>query len=435
VTGLFRPGEPELKPLAPLVAHALTTDLGRLRALQDREGVITFTDPAEGSAAARDALEPERAYAHDQAHGCIRAALDHLVTWRYVMVEARIIPLYGHMSLLRTAHEAALLAQWLMDRAIDDDTRRARGVAVQLEDYDERRKFEDSTGGPRMPLRGKSAAGRIDDLMAAAVRLGLTKTNKKGDGVLTVTVPATVDLFDMYEKVSPGWKGQAIYRLESGYAHAKQWALTQGARQAAPLDAAGRTLARVEASDELAAAFTRRCVNAVERALTACEPSAAAGGVRGGASALQCSRLFHARRQPAGDGALALPLAESEAKPGVQECIGRRTAAVDALLGTSWIGHACVWPRTAYMLLRTGAPPLLLRRPYAVTPRGLYMLRTVTVSSTRTPRPGWTTSPPRACRPASSARRAASAVALTVGMCSSRTAAARVVRTSAVRTQ
>jgi hypothetical protein len=188
-----------------------------------------------------------------------------------VLVKARIMPLYAHMSPLRTAHEAALLAEWLTDPAIDDDTRRARGIAVQLEDYDERRKFENSTGGPRMPLRGKSAAGRIADLMALAGRLGLTKTNKKGEVVLAVAVPAAVELFDMYEKSRPGSKGQAIYRLESGYAHAKQWAITQGAQQAAPLDASGRTVARVEPSDELAAGFTRRAVDAVERALAACE--------------------------------------------------------------------------------------------------------------------------------------------------------------------
>ena len=215
--------------------------------------------------------EPERAYAHDQAHGCIGAALDHLVAWRHLLFKAGIMPMYAHMSLLRTAHEAALLAEWLMDPAIDDDTRRARGIAVQLDDFEERRKFEESTGGPRVPLQGKSAAGRITDLMSVAGRLGLTKTNRKRAVVLAVSVPAAVELFDMCETDRPGSKGQAIYRLESGYAHAKQWALKQGARQAAPLDASGRALARVEPSDELAAVLTRRCVDAVDRALAACE--------------------------------------------------------------------------------------------------------------------------------------------------------------------
>jgi len=183
VTGLSRPGDPELKPLSPQGAQALTRDLGRLDALQDREGVLTFSEPAVGSTAASDLVEPERFYAHHLAQTCIRAALDHLVAWRHLQFKAGIMPMYAHMSLLRTAHEAALLAEWLMDPVIDDDTRRARGIAVQLEDYDERRKFEDSTGGPRMPLQGKNAAGRIADLKAVAGRLGLTKTNRKGEVV------------------------------------------------------------------------------------------------------------------------------------------------------------------------------------------------------------------------------------------------------------
>ena len=176
MTGLSSPGDPEQTPLSPQAAEALTRDLVRLDVLQHREGVRTFSEPAEGSPAARDTTEqPERAYAHDQAHGCIRAALDHLVAWRQLLFKAGIMPMYAHMSLLRTAHEAALLAEWLMDPAIDDDTRRARGIAAQFEGYEERRKFEESIGGPRIPLQGKSASGRIADLMSVAGRLGLTE--------------------------------------------------------------------------------------------------------------------------------------------------------------------------------------------------------------------------------------------------------------------
>jgi hypothetical protein len=98
VTGLFRPGDPELKPLAPQAAQSLTRDLGRLDALQNRVGVLTFSDPSEGSPAARDSAEPERFYAHHQAQSCIQAALDHLVAWRNLLFRAGIMPLYAHMS-------------------------------------------------------------------------------------------------------------------------------------------------------------------------------------------------------------------------------------------------------------------------------------------------------------------------------------------------
>lgn len=271
MTSLSRPGEPELTPVAAQSLAALRRDLARLDGLRTRVGIPTFASAPVGSRAANDLAEPERAYAHDQAIGSINAALDHLIAWRELLLTAGIMPMYGHMSLLRTAHEAALRAEWLMDPAIDDDTRRARGVAVQLEDYRERRKFEDSVGGPRVPLKGASAARRIDDLMAAASGMGLTKKNVKGDDVLATTVPSTVDLFDMHETDGPMQKGQGIYRLESGYAHAKQWALIQGAEQAAPQDGSGRTIARLQPSEKLAAALTKRCVDAVERALVALE--------------------------------------------------------------------------------------------------------------------------------------------------------------------
>jgi hypothetical protein len=271
VTGLSRPGDPVPTQVAPDALEALRTDLARLDDLRDRLGTTTLTPPPPGSRAAKDLPEPERAYAHYQASGSISAALDHLTAWRELLLNAGIMPMYAHMSLLRTAHEAALLAEWLMDPAIDDDVRRARGVAVQLEDFKERRKFEDSAGGPRVPLQGKSAAQRIDDLMAAANRLGLTKKNPKGDDVLTTTVPSTVDLFDLYETDGPMRKGQMIYRLESAYAHAKQWALLMGAEQAVPSDGSGRTIVQVGPSEKLAATLTRRCVNAVERGLNAKE--------------------------------------------------------------------------------------------------------------------------------------------------------------------
>jgi hypothetical protein len=271
MTDLSRPGEPVLTPVAPEALEALGEDLARLDDLRDRVGITIFTAPPAGSRTAKDLAEPERAYAHHLASGAISAALDHLGAWRELLITAGIMPMYAHMSLLRTAHEAALLAAWLVDPAIDDDDRRARGVAVQLGDYVERRKFEDSVGGPRVPLQGKSAAQRFDDLMAAANRLGLTTTNRKGDVVLTTIVPPTVDLFDMYESDRPMQKGQMIYRLESGYAHAKQWALTMGAQQAVPSDGSGRTIAQIEPSEKLAAVLTRRCVNAVERALVAIE--------------------------------------------------------------------------------------------------------------------------------------------------------------------
>ena len=77
-----------------------------------------------------------------------------------------------------------------------------------------------------------------------------------------------MELFDRYEPVANG-RGSYLYRLYSGYAHGKQWALTQGAQAAGPSDTAGNTLASIETSAEWAVAATQRVVNAMEKAVNA----------------------------------------------------------------------------------------------------------------------------------------------------------------------
>src|SRR6266536_2575483 len=69
---------------------------------------------------------------------------------------------------------------------------------------------------------------------------------------VTVRVPGIVDLFDLYEPAfRPGARAQAIYRLESGYAHAKQWTLALGAQRVTPRDPSGRSLAIVQGLEDL----------------------------------------------------------------------------------------------------------------------------------------------------------------------------------------
>src|SRR5690606_27940852 len=108
--------------------------LATIDLLWRRLDVATLTPPSAGSEAASDLGDKLRAYAHDQAATAIRAALDHLRAWRN-LVHAGEVPTYAHLSLIRTAHEAAFVALWLTDPSIDSDTRRARGIAAQAADY------------------------------------------------------------------------------------------------------------------------------------------------------------------------------------------------------------------------------------------------------------------------------------------------------------
>ena len=205
-----------------------------------------------------------------QAATALRAALDHLRAWR-TLVNAGEVPTYAHLSLIRTAHEAAFVALWLADPAINSDTRRTRGIAAQADDYDERRKAEEAIGLTVARPPSRLAADRLADLMSAADSLGLVRKNRRGQPILTVTLPPAVELFDLYESVSAPARGQVFYRVYSAYAHAKQWALSMGARPQALYDASGRTIALTEGNDVLMVAATQRAVRAVDRALSAYE--------------------------------------------------------------------------------------------------------------------------------------------------------------------
>ena|SRR5215216_4668901 len=195
---------------------------------------------------------------------------DHLFAWSSLL-KAGVMPTYAHMSLIRTAHESALLAYWLLEPGVDAHTRHARGIAAQAVDYNERRNIEEAMNVKTPPPPGKLAKDRLADLMATADRLGLRQLNRKGDPVLKITVPGTVELFDLYAPAAPPVKGQWLYRLYSGYAHAKQWALTLGARAMAPFDSSGRTIALAQGQELTAVYSTHECVNAIERAIDAFE--------------------------------------------------------------------------------------------------------------------------------------------------------------------
>jgi hypothetical protein len=65
--------------------------------------------------------------------------------------------------------------------------------------------------------------------------------------------------------------GQWYYRMYSGYAHAKSWATVLGARQAAPFDGCGRTIAISQGAGPRGCGLHPIVLDTVERALDAYE--------------------------------------------------------------------------------------------------------------------------------------------------------------------
>jgi len=277
------PTGPVRLQMPPAVAEALAREVGRTDALWARLDAVMLRPDLPGSAATSEKRDRLGAFAYDLAATYLRAALDHTRAWQ-TLLRAGEVPSFAYLSLLRTAHESAFVALWLMEPGVPAEERRARGVAAQLADYEERHKLEADMGITAIQPPGRTAAQRRTELLADATRHGLTRVTSKGKAVVT-TPPSTVELFIRFEPVPPGTKGSFLYRLYSGYAHAKQWAVTLGAQRVAPFDETGRTLA-LAAGNDTATLWTlwttRRTINAVERAVAAYEalhqpPSAARG--------------------------------------------------------------------------------------------------------------------------------------------------------------
>ncbi len=136
--------------------------------------------------------------------------------------------------------------------------------------------------------------------MATVTQLGLTQLNSRGDPVLKAVVPGTVELFDLYVPTQAPAKGQWLYRVQSGYAHAKQWALSFGVQQLAPYDSSGRTIALAQAQEALAVYSTQQFVDAVDRALGAYEQVKV--------TASEYSRALHPCAHPAGPPCVRTPV-------------------------------------------------------------------------------------------------------------------------------
>jgi hypothetical protein len=237
-------------------------------AVVDAERVMMrFAFAGAGTAPTRvadAASDPLAMYAFHLGASYIGASLDHLRTVAQVVQNA-VIPAFALMSLLRSGHECALVAQWFLDPSISDDDRIARGVGGQVADHDERRKIE-VVVGRAASTRGKLAADRIATLLDEARQRGLTKVNKKGDLVPAVPLPSVVELFDEFESVE-GLKGSWLYSYYSGFAHGKQWAVVLNATQQTDFDQHDHAVARVESNDHIMVALMERATAAVLRAV------------------------------------------------------------------------------------------------------------------------------------------------------------------------
>jgi hypothetical protein len=220
---------------------------------------------ARGSLAAADAALPDARFVSIYAGQALGSAVDHLHAWR-LLVRGGEIPYLAYLTLLRGALEGAVRCRWLVDSRVDSGVRVGRGYAARRDDQKERRKWETSVAAivgsiPSKAPGALSAAERLERLDdPEAIR------KREQAGVRSVGFTDTTALMKSY-RVEP-W-----YRLASGGAHAKEWALgAADMRQALDRPAnPGVQHGTVSASAPVALELTREAVQAVRTALEEAE--------------------------------------------------------------------------------------------------------------------------------------------------------------------
>jgi hypothetical protein len=202
----------------PKVTAQILKTLHHVEVLATRlESVATLASTPATSLAAADARMSARLGLEPflNAGFQLSVSLDHLQTWRHVVFGggAGLQPAYAHMTLLRGAMEAAVVARWLVDSEVDPSERLARSADWDQVDYTKRKRIEEIIRArPKPPA--KLASERMADLEAAARAIGLRPLR-----AVNVT-----DLFRAYCSQT-GNRGELIYSMMSAFAHGRSWSV------------------------------------------------------------------------------------------------------------------------------------------------------------------------------------------------------------------
>jgi hypothetical protein len=155
----------------------------------------------------------------------------HLHAWRFLL-EAGVMPTYAHMSLIRTAHESALLAYWLVEPGSTPPPgwpgASPPGQMTTRSGGSSRNRSEPR---PRPAKQVQARQGQTGRLDGEATELGLTKPNKHGVLVLKTLSRAplkcsTASFLPVREQRRASGT-TACARI----CHAKSWAMVVGARE------------------------------------------------------------------------------------------------------------------------------------------------------------------------------------------------------------
>lgn len=147
-------------------------------------------------------------------------AVDHVRSWRWLL-EARRIPLFAHMTLIRGPFEGAATAHWLLQA--DDSAERVRRAAIfGLEDLRNRRTFEalvEARAQADAAERGAALAPEDMGTTSGARRHDERLANMSAMGIGKADIPKYTNLMEEYGP------GAHVYALTSAFAHRREWAM------------------------------------------------------------------------------------------------------------------------------------------------------------------------------------------------------------------
>jgi hypothetical protein len=202
-------------PFDPKIIASIRLLLTGIDDVSHRRAVTLRAEVSPDSLAAADEKLPDARYVTIYAGQALATWMDHMTAWR-LLAHGPEIPIRAHLTLLRSALEGAVRSRWHVDASVDSGTRVGRGHAARRADQEERRKFEASQERgrrPGRPVRGRTAVERLAELDdPAAVR------RLKAAGVRTVGFTDITTLMVVY-------RHERWFRLASGLAHGKEWAL------------------------------------------------------------------------------------------------------------------------------------------------------------------------------------------------------------------
>jgi hypothetical protein len=208
----------------------------------------------------RDEAVGNAASGFNTASVATMGALDHILTW-YQIVAGDLkrfpLPVFSQYTLARAAYEHSLLTLWLLDPEIESAERIRRGYAAQLRSLEDMRKFQSDAG---MTGEAANATALHQRLFAAAQAAGYVNVG---------VPPSIVDLFNQYDQPNgPVGNAAWLYRVLSGHAHGREWAMMRGASES-DIEGFDTSMNIIRADLQLLCYLTERTVTVVGRAVTA----------------------------------------------------------------------------------------------------------------------------------------------------------------------